>query len=39
MQPLARKFYDVVVSNPVGEIHMAPSLMKFYVGRSLYSAS
>jgi len=31
VQPRARKFYDIVVSNPVGEIHMAPALMKFYV--------
>ena len=36
MQPRARKFYDGIVSYTLGELHLAPSLMKFYVGKLIF---
>ena len=37
MQPRARKFYDGIVSYTLGELHLAPSLMKFYVGKRIFT--
>ena len=33
IQPRVGKIYDAVISNSIGEIHMAPALMRFYVGK------
>eukprot|EP00794_Sanderia_malayensis_P015101 gene15102-16659_t len=39
VQPRARKFYNAIVSNTLGELHMAPALMKFYVDIETTGAS
>ncbi|XP_065061334.1 ubiquitin conjugation factor E4 B-like isoform X1 [Rhopilema esculentum] len=31
VQARAKPFYDAIVSYPIGELHLAPALMKFYV--------